>query len=74
MPAREPPGADPAERHGLHAGLLTEEWQRLAKQRLAAVLGEIFGTPGPGVPTHAVIVRGTRAGHCWRPPTGRSTC
>ncbi|MFH8772794.1 MULTISPECIES: universal stress protein [unclassified Streptomyces] len=57
--AWEPPGGDPAARRSPAAGLLVEEWQRLAKQRLASVLDEIFGDDGPGVPMHAVIVRGT---------------
>ncbi|GHI09272.1 hypothetical protein AQI88_31420 [Streptomyces cellostaticus] len=57
--AWEPPGGDPAARRTPAAGLLVEEWQRLAKQRLASVLDEIFGEDGPGVPLHAVIVRGT---------------
>ncbi|MFJ9867076.1 universal stress protein [Streptomyces sp. NPDC101165] len=57
--AWEPPGGDPAARRSPAAGLLVEEWQRLAKQRLASVLEEIFGEDGPGVPMHAVIVRGT---------------
>lgn len=57
--AWEPPGGDPAGRRSPTAGLLVEEWQRLAKQRLASVLDEIFGEDGPGVPMRAVIVRGT---------------
>ncbi|MEU9993422.1 universal stress protein [Streptomyces sp. NPDC048045] len=57
--AWEPPGGDPAARRSPAAGLLVEEWQRLAKQRLVSVLDEIFGEEGPGVPMHAVIVRGT---------------
>ncbi|MFE2103746.1 MULTISPECIES: universal stress protein [unclassified Streptomyces] len=57
--AWEPPGGDPAARRSPAAGLLVEEWQRLARQRLASVLEEIFGEDGPGVPMHAVIVRGT---------------
>ncbi|MFF4576399.1 universal stress protein [Streptomyces sp. NPDC001410] len=57
--AWEPPGGDPAARRSPATGLLVEQWQRLAKQRLASVLEEIFGEDGPGVPMHAVIVRGT---------------
>ncbi|MEU7424763.1 universal stress protein [Streptomyces sp. NPDC040750] len=57
--AWEPPGGDPAARRSPACGLPTEEWQRLAKQRLAAVLEEIFGAAGPGVPMRPVIVRGT---------------
>ncbi|MFE1885728.1 universal stress protein [Streptomyces diastatochromogenes] len=57
--AWEPPGGDPAARRSPAAGLLVEEWQRLAKQRLASVLEEIFGEDGPGVPMHALVVRGT---------------
>ncbi|MGW2704764.1 universal stress protein [Streptomyces sp. NPDC001340] len=57
--AWEPPGGDPAARRSPAPGLLVEEWERLAKQRLASVLEEIFGEDGPGVPMHAVIVRGT---------------
>ena len=56
--AWEPPGGDPAARRSPAAGLLIEEWRRLAKQRLASVLDEIFGEDGPDVPMHAVIVRG----------------
>ncbi|ANP53772.1 nucleotide-binding universal stress UspA family protein [Streptomyces griseochromogenes] len=57
--AWEPPGGDATARRSPTAGPLIEEWQRLAKQRLASVLDEIFGEHGPGVPMHAVIVRGT---------------
>ncbi|WP_333774726.1 universal stress protein [Streptomyces sp. IBSBF 3136] len=57
--AWEPPGGDPAAHRAPAADLLVEEWQRLAKQRLASVLDEIFGEDGPGVTMHAVIVRGT---------------
>ncbi|MEU5534079.1 universal stress protein [Streptomyces sp. NPDC020362] len=57
--AWEPPGGDPAARRSPAAGLLLEEWQRLAKQRLVSVLDEIFGEEGPGVPLHALIVCGT---------------
>ncbi|WEO98693.1 universal stress protein [Streptomyces sp. FXJ1.172] len=57
--AWEPPGGDPAARRSPGAGLLVEEWQRLAGQRLAALLDEIFGGYSPGVPIHAVVVRGS---------------
>ncbi|MBX7553159.1 universal stress protein [Streptomyces sp. NPDC004232] len=56
--AWEPPGGDPAARRCPAGGLAVEEWQRLARQRLIAVLEEIFGGDGPGVPVHAVVVRG----------------
>ncbi|MFF8732476.1 universal stress protein [Streptomyces sp. NPDC015171] len=56
--AWEPPGGDSAARHSPATGLPVAEWQRLAKQRLAAVLEEIFGATGPGVPMHALVVRG----------------
>jgi nucleotide-binding universal stress UspA family protein len=56
--AWEPPGGDPAARRSPAGGLAVEEWQRLARQRLIAVLEEIFGGDGPGVPIHAVVVRG----------------
>ncbi|MEU6092501.1 universal stress protein [Streptomyces sp. NPDC047085] len=56
--AWEPPGGDPAARRTPASGLLVEEWQRLAKQRLASVLDEIFGEDGPGVPMRALVVRG----------------
>ncbi|MFI9804187.1 universal stress protein [Streptomyces sp. NPDC052301] len=56
--AWEPPGGDPAARRSPAAGLPVDEWQRLARQRLASVLEEIFDTEGPGVPMHPVIVRG----------------
>ncbi|MFJ9818931.1 universal stress protein [Streptomyces sp. NPDC101151] len=56
--AWEPSGGDPAARRSPAAGPPIEEWQRLAKQRLAHVLDEIFGEGGPGVPMHAVVVRG----------------
>ncbi|MFE8948262.1 universal stress protein [Streptomyces sp. NPDC007856] len=56
--AWEPPGGDPAARRSPAAGLLVEDWQRLAGQRLASVLEEIFGGDAPGVPMHAVVVRG----------------
>ncbi|MFC9929041.1 universal stress protein [Streptomyces sp. NPDC127190] len=56
--AWEPPGGDPATRRCPGADLPVEEWQRLARRRLASVLEEIFGATGPGVPMCAVIVRG----------------
>ncbi|KOV89299.1 MULTISPECIES: universal stress protein [unclassified Streptomyces] len=56
--AWEPPGGDPAARRAPAAGPLLQEWRRLAKQRLASVLHEILGPDGPGVPVHAVVVRG----------------
>jgi nucleotide-binding universal stress UspA family protein len=56
--AWEPPGGDPAARRSPAASLLVEDWQRLARQRLASVLEEIFGGDAPGVPMHAVVVRG----------------
>ncbi|QTD97203.1 universal stress protein [Streptomyces cyanogenus] len=56
--AWEPPGGDPAARRAPADGPLLDEWQRLARQRLASVLYEIFGTESPGVPVHAVVVRG----------------
>lgn len=57
--AWEPPGGDSAARRSPAADLLVEEWHRLAKQRLAAVLDEVFGeVTAPGVPMHPVVVRG----------------
>ncbi|WP_129310484.1 universal stress protein [Streptomyces sp. L2] len=56
--AWEPPGGDAATHRSATSGLLTEDWQRLAKQRLAAVLDEIFGEDGPGVTAYPVVVRG----------------
>ncbi|MEU6777208.1 universal stress protein [Streptomyces sp. NPDC046759] len=56
--AWEPPGGDPAARRTPVADVLVEDWQRLARQRLASVLEEIFGGDAPGVPMHAVVVRG----------------
>ncbi|MGW4567552.1 universal stress protein [Streptomyces sp. NPDC004561] len=56
--AWEPPGGDQAARRSPAAGLPVEEWQRLARQRLVSVLEEIFGTVSPGVPVHALVVRG----------------
>ncbi|MBV2356359.1 universal stress protein [Streptomyces sp. J2-1] len=57
--AWEPPGGDPTARRTPGAVPPADEWQRLARQRLAAVLDEIFGEDGSGVPTHALLVRGT---------------
>ncbi|GAA3137022.1 hypothetical protein GCM10010521_23980 [Streptomyces rameus] len=56
--AWEPPGGDCAARRSPAAGLPVEDWQRLAGQRLASVLEEIFGADGPGVPMRPVVVRG----------------
>ncbi|WP_330456588.1 universal stress protein [Streptomyces sp. NBC_00820] len=56
--AWEPPGGDPAARRSA-VGLMAEEWQRQAGQRLTAVLDEIFGEEGPGVPLHGLVVRGS---------------
>lgn len=57
--AWEPPGGDPAGRRSPAAAVPAEEWQRLAGGRLVAVLEEVFGERGPGVPLHALVVRGT---------------
>ncbi|OIK28536.1 universal stress protein [Streptomyces malaysiense] len=57
--AWEPPGGEPATRRSPAAAVRDEEWQRLAGGRLVAVLEEIFGDRGPGVPIHALVVRGT---------------
>ncbi|MEU2063930.1 universal stress protein [Streptomyces sp. NPDC013455] len=56
--AWEPPGGDPAARRSPAGDLPVEEWRRLARQRLAAVLDEVFGAESPGVPMHALVVRG----------------
>ncbi|MEU6507393.1 universal stress protein [Streptomyces sp. NPDC046942] len=56
--AWEPPGGDAAARRSLGGGLPADEWQRLARQRLAAVLDEIFDGNSPGVPMCGVVVRG----------------
>ncbi|MFH8341730.1 universal stress protein [Streptomyces sp. AM6-12] len=57
--AWEPPGGEPATRRSPAAGVPDEEWQRLAGGRLVAVLAEVFGERGPGVPVHALVVRGS---------------
>ncbi|MBL1109928.1 universal stress protein [Streptomyces sp. 5-8] len=56
--AWEPPGGDSAVRRSPAAGLPVEEWQRLAKLRLASVLEEIFDAEGPGVPMRPLVVQG----------------
>ncbi|MBV1947163.1 universal stress protein [Streptomyces sp. BV129] len=54
-----PPGGDPAGRRSAVADPLAEEWQRMAEQRLTTLLDDLFGEEGPGIPLHAVLVRGT---------------
>ncbi|MEW2626126.1 universal stress protein [Streptomyces sp. NPDC048106] len=56
--AWEPPGGDPAGRRSPAVAVPDEEWQRLAGERLLAVLEEVFGGRGPGVPMRALVVRG----------------
>ncbi|MFD4790868.1 universal stress protein [Streptomyces sp. NPDC058459] len=53
-----PPGGDPTGRRSVVADPLTEEWRRLAEHRLTSLLDDLFGEEGPGIPLHAVIVRG----------------
>ncbi|MEV8046153.1 universal stress protein [Streptomyces griseoluteus] len=54
-----PPGGDPAGRRSPVADPLAEEWQGMAEHRLTSLLDDLFGEEGPGLPLHAVIVRGT---------------
>ncbi|MFE9453024.1 universal stress protein [Streptomyces sp. NPDC006739] len=56
--AWEPPGGDLAARRDPAAAPLLGDWERLAQQRLTAVLDEVFGEEGPGVPMRARVVRG----------------
>ncbi|MFB7507295.1 universal stress protein [Streptomyces broussonetiae] len=56
--AWEPPGGDLAARRSPDAGVPVEQWQRLAGQRLTALLDEIFDGYSPGIPVRAVVVRG----------------
>ncbi|MGW7406694.1 universal stress protein [Streptomyces sp. NPDC054833] len=54
-----PPGGELAARRSPSSALLVDEWQRLAGQRLVSVLDEVFGDAGPGLPTRALVIRGT---------------
>jgi nucleotide-binding universal stress UspA family protein len=56
--AWEPPGGDLAARRSPAASYLVEEWKRLARERLVAALGDVFGSTGTGVPTRALVARG----------------
>ncbi|MFJ8157611.1 universal stress protein [Streptomyces sp. NPDC094468] len=56
--AWEPPGGESAARRSPAPPALTGEWQRLARERLLVVLGEVFGEATPaGVPLHGLVVR-----------------
>ncbi|MFE7173305.1 universal stress protein [Streptomyces sp. NPDC057616] len=57
--AWEPPGGELAARRSPASALMTNEWQRLARERLLTALDEVFGDAGPGVPMSALVVRGT---------------
>lgn len=57
--AWEPPGGELAARRSPASDLMVDEWLRLARRQLAAVLNDVFGGGEPGVPLHALIVRGT---------------
>ncbi|WP_406206151.1 universal stress protein [Streptomyces sp. NBC_01017] len=59
VPAWRPPGGDPVARRGPGVSLMHGEWQRLARERLVAVLGDVFGETGPGVWMYALVARGT---------------
>ncbi|MFF5480558.1 universal stress protein [Streptomyces sp. NPDC012935] len=57
--AWQPPGGDPAARRGPGVSLVHGEWQRLARERLVAVLSDVFGEAGPGVWMYALVAHGT---------------
>lgn len=56
--AWEPPGGELAARRSAASTLLVDEWDRLARHRLRALLSEVFGDAGPGVPLNGLVVRG----------------
>ncbi|WP_062643194.1 universal stress protein [Streptomyces maremycinicus] len=55
----EPPGGEFAVRRSTSAAVLAEDWERLARERLRDALREVFGGGGHGVPTRALVARGT---------------
>ncbi|MFE5917104.1 universal stress protein [Streptomyces sp. NPDC056468] len=57
--AWQPPGGDLAARRGPASSLLTDEWQRLARERLVGVLKDVFGEAGPGVWMYALVAQGS---------------
>ncbi|CAM5258906.1 Universal stress protein OS=Streptomyces chartreusis OX=1969 GN=HUT05_40245 PE=4 SV=1 [Streptomyces chartreusis] len=57
--AWQPPGGELAARRGPGASLLTDEWQRLARERLVGVLMDVFGDSGPGVWMYALVAQGS---------------
>ncbi|MER5941150.1 universal stress protein [Streptomyces sp. NPDC001928] len=57
--AWQPPGGDLAARRGPGASLLTDEWQRLARERLVGVLKDALGDTGPGVWMYALVAQGS---------------
>ncbi|MEJ8668464.1 universal stress protein [Streptomyces sp. MS1.AVA.1] len=73
VPAWRPPGGDPVARRGPGVSLMHGKWQRLARERLVAVLGDVFGETGPGVWMYALVARGTPGRRSSRPPTARRT-
>ncbi|WP_405875016.1 MULTISPECIES: universal stress protein [unclassified Streptomyces] len=56
--AWEPPGGELAARRSPASSLMVGQWQRLARERLLAALGDVFGDAGPDVPMRALVVRG----------------
>ncbi|MGW1893761.1 universal stress protein [Streptomyces sp. NPDC002004] len=56
--AWEPPGGDPAARRSPAACFMVEQWVRLAQERLVTALHAVFDGGSPGVPVHALVVRG----------------
>lgn len=56
--AWEPPGGDIPHRGGPCPPQLSATWQTMACERLQGALDTAFGSAGPGVPLHALAVRG----------------
>ncbi len=70
--AWEPPNGEYGARRSPLLPLLVERCERLAEEELLGILGDLFGTGGPGVPLHALIARG-RAGRALMEIADRET-
>lgn len=57
--AWQPPGGEVAALRRPGASLLTDECQRLARERLVGVLKDVFGGSGPGVWMYALVAQGS---------------
>ncbi|ANB10637.1 hypothetical protein SAM40697_6684 [Streptomyces ambofaciens] len=56
--AWEPPGGELTSRRSPGSSVLTEEWERIAGERLLKALDDVLGPRGPEVRVRALVARG----------------